>query len=369
MLILYRYLSAEFIGKTIIASAIINFVMILGNVLRRAMQYVVSQDYPLTLIFKFVLLLLPWLLSFSLPFSVLTATLLIFGRLSADHELTAMKACGVSMGHIIAPFVVIALMFTSVSLYINGFLAPKCETAFKTMFTRFAIENPMTFFETETYINNIQDMRIYVGAKDGQRVEKVQIQRLSNGIPMTSLRAEWGEVIRPDTASSDIQLVLHKVRMEDRDPQDPENVRKVQYGRYYEEFILDIPLEKMLTEKLSAKSLSQHTFVDLAREIIAEEPKFSQGAILVELHKRMSLPFACFIFVLVGIPLGIRVQRSEKSIGILVSFLVALVYFGFLFGADALRERTSFYPEMLLWIPNLVFGAAGVYLIWRQNRI
>ncbi len=373
MLILYRYLSGEFLAKTIIASVILNFVMILINVQRRALDYLVNEDYPLSLVLEFTAYITPFLLSYTLPWSVLVATLLIFGRLSADHELIAMRSCGISMGHIIAPFMIIAMIFTGISVYINGQVAPRCQTAARNLFTNFALDHPSALFETGHFVGQLPGFTIYVARKDQNKMEGINIYQIDHqSRPIRNIRAESGELKRPSPDSYDLLLVLNNVRMEERDPGNPDNLNAIQYGRNFQQYELSFSLERIVKEKEENKNIMEFTFTDLINELLfTREPKYEAGYLLVEMHKRLSLPFACFTFVLVGIPLGIRMQRSEKSIGIILSFIVAMVYYIFVVAADSLRQKIipGFYPELLLWLPNIIFNAFGLFLLYRQNRI
>ncbi|MDZ4741803.1 MAG: LptF/LptG family permease [Verrucomicrobiota bacterium] len=373
MLILYRYLSTEFISKTFIAALILNFVMILVNVQRRALDFLVNEDYPSTLILQFIGYITPFLLSYSLPWSVLVATLLIFGRLSADNELIAMRSCGISMGHVIAPFMIISMIFTGISIYINGQVAPRCQTAARNLFTNFALENPSALFETDRFVQKIKGVSIYVTRKQKNRMEGINIYQLdNNGTPLRNLRAEWGELKRPSPNSYNLVLSLNNVRMEERNPENLDNLNAIQFGRKFEQYELELKLDDIVKEKETNKNIMEYTFMDLVQELLyTKEPQYKSGFVLVEMHKRLSLPFACFTFVLIGIPLGIRMQRSEKSIGILLSFIVAMVYYVFVLAADSLRQKIipGFYPEILLWMPNIIFNACGLYLIYRQNRL
>ncbi|MDK3156701.1 LptF/LptG family permease [Kamptonema cortianum] len=370
---MYRYLSGEFLSKTIVAALILNFVMILVNVQRRALDYLVNEDYPVSLILQFIGYITPFLLSYSLPWSVLVATLLIFGRLSADHELIAMRACGISMGHVIAPFMIIAMIFTGISVYINGQVAPRCQTAARNLFTNFALDNPSAIFETDRFVTQLPGFTIYVARKDKNLMEGINIYQTDHqGWPLRNIRAESGELSRSAPGSHDLLLTLRNVRMEERDPSDPGNPDAVQYGRNFQQYELTFSLERIVREKEDNKNIMEFTFTDLIHELLFNpEPKYESGYVLVEMHKRLSMPFACFTFVLVGIPLGIRMQRSEKSIGILLSFAVAMVYYIFVVAADSLRQKIipGFYPELLLWLPNIIFNAFGLFLLYRQNRI
>src|SRR6266446_4239290 len=93
-------------------------------------------------VFTFVLMLarmlMPYVLSFSLPMAMLAAALLVFGRMSADNEITAIRASGVGLGRVASPVILLALLMTALCFYINTTLAPMCRFQFRTLFLQLA---------------------------------------------------------------------------------------------------------------------------------------------------------------------------------------------------------------------------------------
>src|SRR4029450_6065652 len=89
---------------------------------------------------------------------------------------------------------------------------------------------------------------------------------------------------------------------------------------------------------------------------------------LVELHRKFAIPFACIVFGLVGVPLGIEPARAGRSRGFAVSLAVIFVYYILLSAGQGFAEQGTVPAWLGLWLPNIVFGVLGVILMRRAAR-
>src|SRR6476646_109564 len=116
MKILDRYLSGQIMGTVIWAVGLLTMILVLGNVLRDLLSLLLSHQVPITFILTFIGYLLPFSMIYSIPWGVLVAVLLVFGRLSSDNELVALRANGVGMTRICFSVFTIAILFVGLCL-------------------------------------------------------------------------------------------------------------------------------------------------------------------------------------------------------------------------------------------------------------
>jgi lipopolysaccharide export system permease protein len=100
----------------------------------------------------------------------------------------------------------------------------------------------------------------------------------------------------------------------------------------------------------------------------AEEEDVQYFLTLLEYHKKFSIPFACFVLGLVAVPLGIQFKTAKRSSGIVLGLFFFLLYYVLLAAGWSLGETGNYPPVVGMWVPNLVLGAIGVYLMFMTAR-
>ena len=368
MKILDRHIGVSVLLTTLFGVVVLSFILVLGNVFRELLDLIINRNLPLSSALSFVVLVLPFSLPFTIPWALLAATLLVFGRMSADNELVALGVCGVSMARFCAPVLLLALGLTGVCLWVNAEAAPRAERKMYTAIQEFIQNDPMAVFVPGEVVDWFPGRKIFVGGKDDEALTDIIIFETGpDDIPTRMIFAKKGTLHR-DQRRGGLLVRLTEARFEDRDPADPLNLAKIRKGLSFQEGSSLLTAENRISEMDRRKrSLSAQTLPELSR-LIAAGPEADLLKTKVEYHRRLSLALACLAFTLVGVPLGTIAHRKETSVGFAISLVVGFAYFLFIIMARTFENTPRAHPVLLIWLPNILFGLLGAFLFFKLSR-
>jgi lipopolysaccharide export system permease protein len=368
MKILSKYITRQLTITLFLTLGVFTFVLLLARMLKQLSDLLVNRHVGFEVVGWFVVLLMPYVLSFSLPMAILAATLLVFGRMSADNEITAMRASGIGLGRVAAPVILVSVLMSAVCFYLNASVAPQCRFKFRTLFLQLSVDNPMALLEEGTYIKDFPGYVVYVGRKKANIIEDVSLYQLdTNGNVVASLRAQKG-LVKGDPVTRKLLLDLYNVRGDLRN--DPTDVHKISPGTTALRYPVELDIGQAFRQASMSRRLPDLVFSELREEIRSLRAKgIYPSAALMEAHQRIAGAIACVAFTLIAIPLGIKTSRRETSVGIALSLGLALIWYLVMVFANTMRNRPQFYPEAILWMPNLTFELLGIWLLWRVSRV
>src|SRR3569832_355440 len=153
------------------------FILLLGNILREILALLVNRQASLFLILNAIALLMPWIMAYVLPFAMLTAMLLLFGRLSADNELTAIRASGISLLSLITPLLILAVLVSAVCAWFNMQVTPKSRVAYKRLVVGLGLKNAESLLTEERFIEELPGITLYFRKKNGDFLEDVWLRQ------------------------------------------------------------------------------------------------------------------------------------------------------------------------------------------------
>ena len=379
---LHKYLAGQVIASLLLTVAVFTFVVLLLNVLQQVLPLLVSGRVNLGLLLKAIFLLIPFGCVYSLPMGFITAALLVFGRFSADQELTAARASGISLLSLTTPVLLLSVLCCGLSAWFNLQLGPLSRVAYLKLLNQMRAEVVTAQLPEDHYIAVSTNYILRVERNRDGDLQGVTIWMVDNG---SVLMAPHGQI---ETDTTNRQILMHLA--------DASTVTRVGPRASVimsSRLTLNFPLDAM-TNRLGKPRISDMTFRQLQDELhdlerrIGEPPatgltkdelqaqarEFARQRgdltepIRVEMHREVAFSFACFGFTLVGIPLGIRVHRRETNIGIAMALGLVAVYYSFMLVGKALTNHPEFVPHLIFWVPNFIFQAVGVVLLWRANR-
>ena len=395
---LHKYITSQVLASLLLTVAVFAFVVLLLNALHDLLPVLLGGHVSLGLMAKAIGLLLPFACVYALPMGLITATLLVFGRFSADQEYTAMRASGVSLLSLITPVLWLSLACCGVSAWFNLDLGPRARVAFVNLRFDLLHELANAQIPEGQMIYDFPGYMFFVGKNHGGDLEDVNIYRLQN-------ETNWDVLVHAARGRLTTDRSLNQLVMDLSDARVLDPGKRVISA--FERQTLNFDLHTVTNRNVKPK-ISDMTFRQLQQEL--RELKESQLApatvsstnsqrmsfkvsgnispaqvtelfgdairnrgdqiarVRVAMHREIAFSFACFGFTLVGIPLGIRVHRRETNIGMALALGLVVVYYGFTMLGESLAARPEFYPHLILWAPNLIFQAVGAALLWRANR-
>jgi LPS export ABC transporter permease LptF len=365
MKLLDRYVGKQILTTAFFAVLVLSIILVVGN-LFKLIDVLTNHSVPIQYVATVMAYVLPFSLTFTIPWGFLTAVLLVFGKMSAENELIALRSSGVSIPRVCAAMFGWAVLSVAICLWINVDIAPRAQEKMKQAVFDIATSNPIAMFGSDQVIDEFPGRKIYVEKKEGTELEGILMYELNDdGEPLRVVHAHRGQLQADIQGKQQIMLRLFDARYEQRDPDEPTNLMKVRSGITAEKIDLPISLTELYEKNKKRRGFSQMTLAELAQQ----QTKEQRTAARVEINKRFSVSFAPFAFALLAVPLAITAHRRETSIGFLFSLVIAFVYFFFIIVAsDTLRNNSKAHPELLIWLPNVLFIGLGSWLFWRLSR-
>ncbi len=373
------YITKNLLGTLLLAMGILAFVMLSVHFFR-AFSMLASGVSPL-LLGKILLYLFPDILRYVLPLSLLVATVLVYSRMSADNEITAMKASGISIWQMVAPGVLLSVILCILSLWLGLFVSPELRYKSEQLRWQALSTTPLALIEPGSVTRLSDTASIRVGTKDDNGVlyDVHYLELDSKNRRVRDITAATG-ILSIDAEDGSIKLILHDFTFTDNvvhtETDTSANASNDQHksvsdGGFLSAKSITIPIHyaSMQDKKpLVRKNKMMPALMllgDTAWLISHNEPVTKNW---MEFHHRLALGFSPLAFMLLGIPFGIRNKRSGNSSGLLICVVLALVFYGFSLLSGSLVNHPALHPEYIIWLPNILYQLGGLFILAKLNK-
>ncbi|RJP81833.1 MAG: YjgP/YjgQ family permease [Candidatus Zixiibacteriota bacterium] len=371
MKIIHRYLLLEFVPPFFYAFGLITMIILL-NLIVQTLGKIAGKGLDPFIIAEFFFLNLAWIVALAVPMAVLMATLMAFGRLSADNEVTALRAAGVGLWQLIGPYLAVGVLLCWGLIEFNNRVLPEFNHRARVLMSDIHRKRPTLTLQEGMFIFDLPHYVLWARRIDQEasRLYDLVIYDESNSRYPTMVSAEQGDLsFVAEDETFHLELTQGEIHREDA--RDPDFYQRTRFDRS----LLRLSAPNMVFEHQesgyrSDREMSAPQMWQQVQEMKKEPDKNRRriNAFLVEIHKKYSIPMACIVFVLIGAPLGVRAHRGGIGVAASLSVLFFLVYWAFLIGGEDLADRGLVTPAMAMWSPNLLLGAIGFFLILRTTR-
>jgi lipopolysaccharide export system permease protein len=363
--VLHRYVFAEILVPFALGLGVFTFVLLLARLLK-LIELVVNRGIPATTVARVFLYLLPAFLEVTVPMAMLLAILIAFGRLSADSEITALRSSGVSLYQLMPPVATFVLIVTIATAGLAWYGRPWGNRALRTAMWDMARTRATAGLKPQVFNDEFPGLIIYAEQIDttADQLERVLISDERDPQQQNTVFARSGYMI------SDTERETVTLRLLDGTIHTTDVAAGASYQTEFRSYDVNLDLRASLADaNRPSDDPNELTIDQLGRAIDAKRAEgISATAELVEYHRKFAIPFACIVFGLIAMPLGVQPARAVRSRGFAVSLVVIFTYYMLLSTGQGFAEQGRVPPIVGLWLPNVVLGALGLAFLRRAGR-
>ena len=358
--IIYRYIFKEMMPPFVINLMFFTFVFLMVEMLK-VMDMVVNYRVGVFTVLIMLVYSTPYFLTYVIPMSVMIAVLLTFLRLCGDNEIVSLKSSGMSIYGLLPPIMLFCMLGCLLTFFMTVYGMAWGGLSLKELTYKIVSSNLEIGLKDRTFNNSFKDVVLYMNKMDPNTKELQDIfieDKRSQNIVSTVVAPRGKLCSNLDEYVYRLLLyngVIYQVDAKNR------STNYINFETY--EIRLDIK-EETSRFKQETKRIKELNLVELynyLKNSTRRDNKYYNA--LTELHKKFSIPIACFALGLLAVPLGIQSRSTKKSFGLVLGMIFFLIYY-MLLSAGLVFGETGAYPPVLgMWVPNIVMGGLGLYLL------
>ncbi len=338
--------------------AILLFLLLTQQMLKLTELLIDKGVEPIAVV-KLFIYLLPSFLALTLPIAMLLASISAFNRMSADYEIVAFKSAGVGMYRLLIPVAGFSALVCGLVYYLSIVAMPWSGSSLKDLALKLLKKQVSVGIEEGAFNDLFQNMVIYVDEMPTfMDLKGIFIYDLRIPDEPHLIMAKQGSLVNdPETGTLVLNLMEGSQHQKGKTPQ---QYQRITFSSYQEK----LPLNKLLSQALGI-SEEPLTLTEIKKQLQA-----SQGPDLIRwlrnlqsYYRNYSLPLACLIFGILGMPLGIHTRRAGRLGGFAMGVVVVGLYYVLMISGDFLVTARLFPPLLAAWFPNLVLGMGALLLV------
>ena len=363
--IIDRYVIREIIPPFLLALLVFTFILIIPFLIDLA-EDLIAKGVPAGTILQLTVTLLPQALALTIPMALLIGLLVALGRLSADREFVVMMACGISPYRLLQPILVFSVICWGLTSWVMLKAMPDSNQRFREISTEIAMNRAEGEVRPRVFFEDFPNIVLYVREvpKNGQGWLGVLAADTSNPSSPVIFIAKSGRMI-VDRQARTIEMVLEEGTRHSTKLEDPSAYEVLKFERT----IVSLNPESVFPRTGPARGERELSVEELqARAVELQAQGISPHRPIMEIHKKFSVPVACFVFAVLGLALGASNRKDGKLAAFVLGIAVIFGYYVIMFTAEALTKGFWVPAWLSMWLPNIILGAAGVFLLINRAR-
>jgi len=341
------------------------FVFLISDMLEIT-NWIVNYGIGVAAVLWMILYSMPDFLIFLVPMSVMLAILLTFLRMSGDNEIIALTSGGLSFYGLLPPVLLTCFMGAVLTGFMTIYGVPWGRSSMEELTEEIAASSPEIGLKEKTFNDDFGDMILYVNKIDQKNdmLMGVFIEDRRRPDMLVTVVATKGRLLNdPDKSMHHLRLfdgTIHRTNLQDG------SVSSIHFTTYTSNFGPKNVAPKQKKKRKHQKAMSLAELRQFTQAPTVKDEAYYKA--LLELHRKFSLPFACFTLGLIALPLGVQSRSTNRTFGLIVGLFLFLFYNLLLSAGKILGESGNLPPVYGMWLPNAVTGAAALYLILQTAK-
>jgi lipopolysaccharide export system permease protein len=356
-----RMIVRQFIVTALFALLAVTVIFVVVDAMEKLDSFIDRHATPAVVV-RYYLYFIPEIIKLITPVSMLLASLFVTARLSAQNELTAMRAGGVSLYRIMVPYLTVATVVTGVSIWFNGWVVPGANREKIAIEREYLNRNNAASPSTDLTMQDGPTRIVSLGFFDSFRATaiRVSIQEFSD----TNLTVMAGRVdassMAWDTTARAWVLSSGTRRRFDGDRETIEEFQTQPAG-----FLLFTP-DDIRKQQEKPDEMDYYTL----QAFIRNQQRAGQDVNRwqVDFYSKVSFPFATFIVVLFGVPFSSVRRRGGAGVQLGISLLICFVYLIFMKISQVFGYNGDLDPLLTAWTANILFAGAAFVVMLRVRK-
>jgi LPS export ABC transporter permease LptF/LPS export ABC transporter permease LptG len=368
-----RYIVREMVAPSLIGLLVFTFVLLIDQI-PRLLAVLVARSADFTTILRVFLNLLPSILAVTIPMAFLLGVLLAFGRMASDSEIVALRAVGVSPLRLLAPVLMLAVVMTAVTFYVNAVALPAANQAHRELVFSLVVSKARTDVKPRTFTDSLLpgQMMLYVQdiEPDTGLWKNLLIHDTRDAREPKLILARTGELV-VDRARQIVRVELGPGSQHSFFPANPREYNRTEFRSMG----WDLPVDEFFPDRrklLLSKGDREMNLPELGDKIAdlrgKGRPRKEWGPYAVEWHKKFAIPAACLVFGVLGLALSLGSKKEARSSAFALSIGVIFVYYILIRLGEQAGDTGMMSPWLSMWGANVTLGTLAVVLLYVNHR-
>ncbi len=347
------YIIKKFLGTFVYAISLIILIVVIFDLSEKIDNFIEHQASLRDIVLVYYVNFIPYFINLFSPLFTFITVVFFTSRMAFNTEIIAILSAGVSFRRLLRPYLISAILLSVIAIYLSNVIIPNANEK-RLEFERSYVRKPESFRGRNIHMQVRPGIFVYLESfnERSQTGYRFALEHIEDGDLKSKMLAEQAR-FNPEDATWTIRNY---------------NVREIanleenlHFGVEKDTVLPFTPFDFIQ----NLKDMETMSYTELNAFIANERLKGSETVVFyeVERHRRLAFPFATLVLTFIGVALSSQKVRGGIGLHLGAGITLSFAFILFMQVTTTFATKGNLHPMMAVWIPNMVFGALGAYLL------